>query len=136
MSPSTAVCSTGTTVSAPGGSAPPVMMRTAAPGSTVGSRPVPANTSPVIRRGTGLASPAPARSAPRTAKPSMAELANGGRSSAAATSMARTAPRASASPASLTGSGASRSSTPARASANGTRSGGFGRSGGKTAVMG
>ena len=83
---------------APGGSAPPVMMRAAAPGSTVGSRPVPANTSPVIRRGTGVASPAPARSAPRTAKPSMAELANGGRSSAAATSAARTQPRASASP--------------------------------------
>ena len=136
MSPSTAVCSTGTIVSAPGGRAPPVMMRAAAPGSTVGSRPVPANTSPVIRRATGVASPAPARSAPRTAKPSMAELANGGRSSAAATSAARTQPRASASPTSRTGSGPSRSSTPALASANGTRSGGFGRSGGNWAAMG
>ena len=134
MSPSTPVCSTGTTVSAPGGTAPPVMIRTASPGCTVGSRPVPANTSPVILRATGLASPAPARSAPRSANPSMAELANGGRSSAAATSVASTQPRASARPTSRTGSGASRSSTPARASANGTRSGGFGRSGGKVVM--
>src|SRR5829696_4500398 len=136
VSPSVAVCSTGTTVSAPGGTAPPVMIRTASPGCTVGSRPVPANTSPVILSATGLASPAPARSGPRTANPSMAELANGGRSSAAATSAASTQPRASARPTSRTGSGRSRSSTPARASANGTRSGGFGRSGGKAAVMG
>ena len=57
----------------------------------------PAATSPVTRRRAGAASLAPATSAARIAYPSIAELSQGGRSVAAATSVASTRPRASAS---------------------------------------
>ena len=120
----------------PGGRAPPVMMRAAAPGSTVGSRPVPANTSPVTSRAPG----GPRRR--RSGRPR-------GRRSRPWPSWRTAAgprPRPRRWPARSRGrrpgpppgpaAGESRSSTPARASANGTRSGGFGRSGGKAAVMG
>ena len=134
--PSTSACSTGTTASAPGGRGPPVMIRTAVPEATVGRRPLPANTSPARARAVGSSTLAPARSAARRANPSIEELANGGRLSAARTSSARMQPSASPSGTWRGGSGSTRPSTAARASANGTRSGGLGRSGGKGSGMG
>ena len=70
-----------TMASAPRGTGPPVAIGVAVPDSTgrVGAVPQ-AITSPLSRRRTGVASPAAARSAERTAKPSTLERSNGGTS--------------------------------------------------------
>ena len=81
--------STGTTESAPAGTTAPVEMATVQPGSTLAAKGRPAADSPTIRS-------APGRSADRTANPSIAELAKGGRSTRARTSAAVTRPPASA----------------------------------------
>ena len=81
--------SIGTTASAPWGTTAPVEMATAPPASSGPPNGVPAADSPTMRN-------VPGRSAARTAKPSIAELANGGRSTRARTSSAPTRPPASA----------------------------------------
>ena len=84
--------STGTTASAPGGIGAPVMIRTAVPGSTAGSDAI------AGRDLAGQRAACPGASAARTAKPSIAELANGGTSTAATTfGSTSTRPTASAS---------------------------------------
>ena len=90
------VCSTMTTASAPRGSGPPVAMEVAVPDMTGRDGAVPqAITSSLSLTRTGVASPAPARSAERTAKPSTLERSNGGTSIGATTSCARVQPSAS-----------------------------------------
>ncbi len=88
------VPSTGTTASAPGGSVAPVMMRAACPGASVSSGAFPAGISATTSSVTGESGPAAATSAAITAKPSIAELANGGRSNPATTGSARARPAA------------------------------------------
>ena len=73
----TRVCSTITTESAPAGTGAPVMMRAAWPGPTSPSHQSPAAMCATTSSSTGASSLAPARSAARTAKPSIAELSNG-----------------------------------------------------------
>ena len=87
-----------TTASAPRGSGPPVAMEVAVPDSTgrVGAVPQAMISSFSLTR-TGVASPAEARSAERTAKPSTLERSNGGTSIGATTSCASVQPSASAS---------------------------------------
>ena len=84
--------STITTASAPGGIGAPVMMRSASPAPTLVSVALPAANVPTTRSSTG----APAVSAARTAKPSIAVLAKGGTGSSASTAPAVTHPSASA----------------------------------------
>ena len=121
-SPSTVVSSTGTTASAPGGIGAPVMIRVAVPGASAGGSPGAAATSPTIGRATGAA----ATSAARTAKPSIWELRNGGRSmalrmaSAVALPCASSSGRLSAAPRSR--SGASSAATRSACSSTVTRS--------------
>ena len=87
------VRSTITTASAPGGIGAPVMMRTASPGPTVAvGRRARRRGCRRPRGGPGASSAAPAVSAARTAKPSIAVLSNGGTASAAATASAVTQP--------------------------------------------
>ena len=92
------VCSTITMASAPRGTGPPVAMEVAVPDSTgrIGATPQAITSSFSIIR-TGDASPADARSAERTAKPSTLERSNGGTSIGATTSSASAQPSASAS---------------------------------------
>ena len=87
-----------TTASAPRGTGPPVAIDVAVPDSTgrVGAVPQAITSSFSITR-TGEASPAEARSAERTAKPSTLERSNGGTSIGATTSSASAQPSASAS---------------------------------------
>ena len=86
-------CSTtrsiGTTASAPSGTAPPVAIPIASPAASGRSAGRPA----AIRKPTGSV---PGVSSARIAKPSIAELGNGGRSTAARASSARTRPDAAA----------------------------------------
>ena len=90
------VSSTGTTASAPAGSIAPVRIRTAPPGATARARSVPGRDLAADRRGvTGASAVAPATSALRTAKPSIALLSQGGSVSRATVSSASTRPRAS-----------------------------------------
>src|SRR4051794_5720016 len=96
--------STGTTLSAPCGTTAPVEMATAEPGSSCASNGRPAADSPAIRN-------VPGRSAARTAKPSIAELANGGKSTWARTSSVVTRPPASATGTTSAGSERERSRT-------------------------
>src|SRR5690606_6856138 len=84
------VSSTGTTVSAPAGIGPPVMMRTAWPGPTARRSSAPAATSAITGSVTGTS----AMSLARTAYPAMAGLANGGSGTGEVTSSARVAPSA------------------------------------------
>ena len=86
------VSSTRTTASAPAGIAAPVEIAQASPAPTVTPAGAPARDSSTTRSST----PAPL-SAARTAKPSIAELSNGGTSPGARTSSASTRPSASAS---------------------------------------
>ncbi len=117
------VSSTGTTVSAPAGIIAPVMIRSAVPGPTSSSGARPAGTSPSTRSTTARWTAAPATSAARTAKPSMALFGQGGRVRAERTGSARARPTASAR-STLTGDRASMpSSTRRRASSSGIRSG-------------
>src|SRR5882757_10970415 len=92
------VCSTMTMASAPRGTGPPVAMEVAVPDSTgrIGATPQVITSSFSIIR-TGDASPADARSAERTAKPSTLERSNGGTSIGATTSSASAQPSASTS---------------------------------------
>ena len=92
------MCSTITTASAPRGTGPPVAIDVAVPDNTgrVGAMPQAITSSFSITR-TGEASPAEARSAERTAKPSTLERSNGGTSIGATTSSASAQPSASAS---------------------------------------
>ena len=87
-----------TTASAPRGSGPPVAMEVAVPDTIgrVGAVPQAMISSFSLTR-TGLASPAEAISAERTAKPSTLERSNGGTSIGATTSCASARPSASAS---------------------------------------
>ena len=75
-SPRVSACSRGTTASAPSGTTPPVAIRIAVPGRSGSRAGCPAADSPA----TGSV---PGRSPARTAKPSIAELRNGGRSTRA-----------------------------------------------------
>ena len=75
----------GMTESAPAGTTPPVEISIASPASSARCAGRPA----AIRSTTGSV---PGRSAARTAKPSIAELANGGRSTSAHTRLGRHAP--------------------------------------------
>ncbi len=85
-----------TTASAPRGSGPPVAIEVAVPDSTGRIGVVPqAMTSSFSMRRTGVASPADARSAERTAKPSTLERSNGGTSFGATISAASAQPSAS-----------------------------------------
>jgi hypothetical protein len=106
-----------TTASAPGGTAAPVMNRTASPAPTCAPTTGPASWVATTRRFVG----AWATSADRTAKPSMAELSKPGTGSAARTSAAATAPRASASGTSTTGPGRTAARTNARTSSTGAK---------------
>jgi hypothetical protein len=84
--------------SAPRGTGPPVAMEVAVPDNTGRSGATPqAITSSFSIIRTGDASPADARSAERTAKPSTLERSNGGTSIGAITSSASAQPSASAS---------------------------------------
>ena len=96
--------SMGTTASAPSGTTAPVEMAAAQPSSSRPSKGRPAADSPTIRSVAG-------RSAARTAKPSIAELANGGRSTRALTSSAATRPDAAPIGTGSAASGRTRSST-------------------------
>ena len=91
-----------TMASAPRGTGPPVAIEVAVPDSTgrAGAMPQAITSSLSISR-TGVASPADARSAERTAKPSTLERSNGGTSIGATTSSASAQPSASASAPSL-----------------------------------
>ena len=81
------VCSTMTMASAPRGTGPPVAIEVAVPDNTGRAGAVPqAITSSFSISRTGVASPAAARSAERTAKPSTLERSNGGTSIGATTS--------------------------------------------------
>ena len=96
--PSGWVCSTMTMASAPRGTGPPVAIGVAVPGITGSSGATPqAITSSLSATRTGALSPAAARSAARTAKPSTLERSNGGTSMGAMTSSASARPSASAS---------------------------------------
>ena len=93
------VYSTRTTVSAPSGTGAPVMMRIASPGPTVFFAAVPACTSSIIfRTGSFSISCSFLMSSHRTAKPSIAELFQGGLSLRATISSPNTRPNASRSP--------------------------------------
>ena len=81
------VSSTGTMASAPGGSGAPVMMRAHSPSPTSGADEAPAGMSPTTRSRTPGA-----RSAARTANPSIAELSKGGTAKRARRSSANTWP--------------------------------------------
>src|SRR5689334_15128119 len=87
-----------TTASAPRGTGPPVAIWVAVPDSTgrTGATPQAITSSLRISR-TGAPSPAAARSAERTAKPSTLDRSNGGTSIGAVTSSASAQPSASAS---------------------------------------
>ena len=82
------------------------MIRIAVPGSSAPFGTSPAPTIAATRRRTGCAAEHSARSALRTAKPSMAELSNGGRDSREAASSRNTRPSDSARGARSAGSGA------------------------------
>ena len=98
------------------------MMRTHCPACTVMSTGWPANTPATTSSDTGVSAEALARSADRTAYPSMALLANVGTGSAAVTDSAVTHPSATAS-GQRTGSRALHpASTTARASSSGITS--------------
>ena len=90
------------------------MMRTAQLGPTSTSGADPAATVPTTRSSTG----APTVSAARTAKPSIAELVNGGTASGASTDAEMARPRASANGTSAAIGPGQRSRTWARASVN------------------
>ena len=92
----------GTTASAPSGTTPPVAIPIASPGASGLGAGRPA----AIRATTGNR---PGVSAARTAKPSIAELGNGGRSTVARAASASTRPAASASGTGSDGSGVARS---------------------------
>ena len=80
-----------TTLSAPAGITAPVKMRTACPAPTVPAKGLPANDSPMRARRVSLPG---ARSAKRTAQPSIAELSWPGTSTGETTSSASTRPSA------------------------------------------
>ncbi len=105
--------STRTTASAPAGITAPVDIAQASPAPTVTPAGAPARDSSTIRSST----PAPLSLA-RTAKPSIAELSNGGTSPGARTSSASTRPSASARSTVSGASGGAQSSTTERASSN------------------
>ena len=115
-SPTGAVRSTITTASAPSGIGAPVMIRIASPGPTATVGAAPAARVPTTASSTG----APAVSAARTAKPSIAVLANGGICSSHTTGSATTHPSASASGTDTGASGRIAPSTRARASSRAT----------------
>ena len=106
--PAISVRSTGTTVAAPSGTTAPVEMRIASPASSAPANGCPARDSPTTGR-------APVAPGP-TAKPSMAELSNGGTSTSLCTSSASTRPSASATGTSAASSGTIWASTKRRAS--------------------
>ena len=85
-------CSIGTTQSAPAGIGDPVAMRTASPPPTVASGGWPIIARPTMRRDAGWSGVAGATSEERTANPSIADEANGGRSVGAVTGAASTQP--------------------------------------------
>ena len=87
------VCSTGTTAFAPPGTAAPVITRTACPLPTHSSLTAPAGTSPMTCSVTGLSGLADATSSACTAKPSIAELVNGGTATCAVTGAVVVSPR-------------------------------------------
>ena len=80
-----------TTVSAPSGTTPPVMMRTHSPLPTAPPKGLPAKDTPIS---SSVASVAGSRSAPRIAQPSMAELRCDGTFTGETTSSASTRPSA------------------------------------------
>jgi hypothetical protein len=79
-----------TTVSAPSGTTPPVMMRTHCPGPTFPLKGLPAKATPIS---CSVASRSAARSAPRIAQPSIAELRCEGTFTGERMSSASTRPR-------------------------------------------
>ena len=95
-SPWTLQISTGTTVSADGGSGAPVAISTASPGPTMPPNRRPGRDWPMARKTAGVYSSAPKVSSPRSAKPSIAARSKGGTGSSARISAAST--RAAASP--------------------------------------
>src|SRR5262245_15786184 len=110
------VDSTITIASAPSGSAAPVMMRTACPRPTR----TPAGSEPAANVATtSKVTGAPAVSAARSAKPSIAVLSNGGTGSPAATGSASTRPAASSTGTRTAGRRRTVASTWARASSSG-----------------
>ncbi len=80
-----------TTVSAPVGTTPPVMIRTHCPGPTVPAKGRPAKDEPIS---SSVVSASAARSSPRIAHPSIAELRWEGTSTGETTSSASTRPSA------------------------------------------
>ncbi len=80
-----------TTVSAPSGTTPPVMMRTHCPGPTLPANGLPAKEAPIS---CSVTSAPGERSAPRIAQPSIAELRCAGTSTGESTSSASTRPSA------------------------------------------
>ena len=109
LSPDVTTFSIGTTASAPSGTAPPVEISIASPDAAAAR---PARRPRSGRRPAGGAGVSTAR----TANPSIAELANGGRSTSAATSAASTRPAASATGTRSGSSGTARARTRASAS--------------------
>ena len=108
-----------TTASAPRGNGPPVAIAVAVPAVTASIGAVPqAIVSPFSDSRTAAASPADARSAERTAKPSTLERSNGGTSTAATTSCASAKPSASASTRASVASSRGNSAASNRASAS------------------
>ncbi len=108
--------SIGTTASASAGSMAPVMMRIVAPAGRASGATRPAASVAITRSSTGSAALAPARSAARTAKPSTAELRNGGSGWGAVSAWRSARPRASASGMISAGRARAASITRARAS--------------------
>ena len=91
----TTVSSIRTTASAPSGMGAPVMIRTAVPCTSGAGSPGRAATSPTMGSEAGASDVAAARSAALTAKPSIWELRNSGRSTGECTAREVTRPRAS-----------------------------------------
>ena len=89
--------SAGTTESTPSGMGAPVMIRTAERGGRSPANGWPGMACPSTRNSRGLYSLAPAVSAPRSAKPSIAARSKPGTSSGAITSAASVRPQASSS---------------------------------------
>ena len=91
---STSTISYFTTASAPSGTGAPVMMRTVSPVPTTPSKTWPAASCPITSSVTGVSPDACAKSAERTAYPSIALLANGEMSISATASSAKGRPAA------------------------------------------
>ena len=91
---STSTISYFTTASAPSGTGAPVMMRTVSPAPIVPSNTWPAASCPITSSVTGASPDACAKSAERTAYPSIALLANGEMSISATASSAKGRPAA------------------------------------------